>query len=1005
MKKSFVALSICAALAFVGCIDRDFDLADTSGEMTIGGEELVVPLGEVDQIKLGDVLKENETLKGDENGVYQIAFSSFGDDPNKYETLTVEGISIPAIKDLSPNIDPFKFSFQEMPTSMQLAGFSHQFEVDFPTVNDVVRVRPVTLEQELDITLPDVMVGKEQGSIPETIVPFLPKLTSAYSDKTIFNASISILEELKKIDFVEFGCEDHPYGAPFYIKIDLMGLQGINGGGTFKLNVEFPKGYYLRNDDGSDFPAATHNILNREFNIEKGQQSIELLVFLHKIDYSDHDFDKGMLIIEDEIKYSYDVSLGICAGDFNLKDKPKFTISAEPQYKDVEVVINHFDIPELKHEISYSFEGLPNAVNIEKVTFTDKSNLTISLKGLEKCVINDNVTGEAFSPSVEIALPKCMRFRSNRLLDAETNRLLATTTDLSAGIELSLEHIDCTTESVQLKDGKLSINETISAALHLESLDGHTILASSINPLKGTIIDINISNAELFVDMAATKISWTEDQVFDFDLKDQVPALSQTIDIPEMISSIECIEIGKAGSKSKEPLSMSFDLKSSSNNFPVDELEVNLDIKLGKMLRPTQECLNSGLIKKDNNGDYILSIHESWFPNKNSLSKTISFEALENIPAIKNGKIKLEQTFPVAGSVKIKSGENIDLSGLEDAQIDIDIKIDDIEIRTFTGGVNIEVAPEQMVVELGNLSNIGVDIKALSINPVLRVKLKDNPTGIPFSANIAVKTFAKEGNQPLKSLKVPTIPIAGTGASEIVLSTPKNAAKYERTGVTFIAVEGLSSLLTGELPAKIAVDMSVASDSKNTYTIDLLSAAKGYTLAYQYEVIVPMEFDGDVNLSYETAIDNLNETFAFLADDAKGIMAHNVGLIAEINTTIPLNIQLSAQLVNKDGTTDGIDAALNISNNGIIHGWTEADGDKPRVSNLDLQFDLGDSQSLAALKNVDGIKLSFSLLDTDTGETVALKQDQYIGGEIKIRVRGGVTVDIKEFLMSLNEEI
>ena len=42
MKKLVVALSTCVALSFVGCIDRDFDLAEVSGEATIGGEELVV---------------------------------------------------------------------------------------------------------------------------------------------------------------------------------------------------------------------------------------------------------------------------------------------------------------------------------------------------------------------------------------------------------------------------------------------------------------------------------------------------------------------------------------------------------------------------------------------------------------------------------------------------------------------------------------------------------------------------------------------------------------------------------------------------------------------------------------------------------------------------------------------------------------------------------------------------------------------------------------------------
>ena len=103
MKKLFTALLVCVASLFVGCVDLEFDLADTSGEITVGGEELVVPLAEIDPIRLGDVIKENEYLNSNgENGIYQIQFSSYGDDPSKYESIKIDGISIPTLTGLSP---------------------------------------------------------------------------------------------------------------------------------------------------------------------------------------------------------------------------------------------------------------------------------------------------------------------------------------------------------------------------------------------------------------------------------------------------------------------------------------------------------------------------------------------------------------------------------------------------------------------------------------------------------------------------------------------------------------------------------------------------------------------------------------------------------------------------------------------------------------------------------------------------------------------------------------
>ena len=50
MKKILVALSVCAVFSFAGCIDRSFELTEVSGEMTVGGEELTVPLADISTV-------------------------------------------------------------------------------------------------------------------------------------------------------------------------------------------------------------------------------------------------------------------------------------------------------------------------------------------------------------------------------------------------------------------------------------------------------------------------------------------------------------------------------------------------------------------------------------------------------------------------------------------------------------------------------------------------------------------------------------------------------------------------------------------------------------------------------------------------------------------------------------------------------------------------------------------------------------------------------------------
>ena len=1000
MKRAITSLCICIALSFASCVDNSFDLADVSGEVTVGSEELVVPLGELAPIYLGDVLKDSDYLNSNgENGTYQISYSSYGDDPSKYEQISVDGISIPAITGLSPKIDPIGFSFQQLPTSLTMAGISQNFEVDYPSINRIVTVQPIRMAEELDIQLP--ISG--QGAISEQMLTLLKMqgydvIKSEYASETVFNAEIQILEQLKKIDWVQFGCENHPFGAPFEIKIDLRGLQDIIGGGTLKVNIEFPEGYYLCDEQGNNFPTATHNILSREVTLQAKQKSVEFLVYLNRIDYSDHEFEEGKLKIDDHIKYSYDLNLNLGTGSYNLASKPTFSIEAAPEYKDVEVVINHFEMDKASYPINYAFDGMPNGVSVEKIAFKD-TYLTLSLKGLEWFHIRDNITDAPIPAEINISLPECMNFEQNDHVHGHV--LSASVDELANGVRLKLDNIDGKANGVKQENGQLLINSNIVAEIDLHEMDGHTVLVSSLTPPQTPIaISINIADTQLNIDTENTKVTWVGDKVYDLDLGNNIPTISQYIAVPEMIASIQEIEIGKANSNG-EPVKIAFNL-ASQNSFPVDELEVDVAINLGKMLRPTQSSLASGIIKKSDNGDYILTIKESWKPNQKPLAKEVAFEALENIPEIKDGKIALNQSFPVTGSVKIKDGQNIDLSKLDSAKIDINVEIDDIEVRTFTGGIDLSLAPEDMAIELGDISNLGIEINDLNINPILDIKLKDNPTNIPLSGNFTIKTLDSDG-KVIRTIDIPTINVAASGATHIVLSTQRHAAKYEGVeGVTFIVAEELSKLLADGIPAKIAVSMKVQTDKNNIRTINLADAKNGYNIEYQYAVVVPLEFEGTTDISYEGTITGLGETFAELADTTNGLKVGDVDLIAEFGTTIPFNVVVSAELINANGTTENIDASLDLKEC-LIKGYTNAEecGEKS-VSNLNIDFNLGDSHSLEGLRNADGVRFKFTLYNA--GDNTVLKSSQFIDGKLKLRLRDGVTVDIFDFLNGSTQE-
>ena len=1001
MRRAITSLCICVALSFAACIDNSFDIADVSGEVTVGGEELVVPLADIDPILLGDVLKDSDFLNSNgENGTYQISYTSYGDDPSKYENIKVDGISIPTITGLSPKLDPIGFSFQQLPTSLSMAGITQSFDIDYPTINNIMRIEPIEISKALDFGLPFSGVGSISAYELALLQNYGRDVYScSQASEFSFNANIELLAQLKKVNWVEFGCDKHPYGAPFEITIDLIGIKGIIGeGSSAKLNIEFPKGYYLRDESGKDFPAATHNIFSKEVALQTGERYVSFTAYLHRIDYSDLEAVNGKLNIEDRIKYSYDISIKLCAGMYTMDFPLSVTIKAAPEYKDAEVVVSDFDLPSVSYPINYAFDGMPNDINVEKIAFKD-TYFTLSLKGLEWLHAKDNLTGANIPAKIKLSLPECMDFEQSAYF---SNHTLSTSTDeLANGVRLKLNAINCKANGVKQENGQLLINSNIEAEVNLKEMSGQTILISSLTPPQLPLVaSVNIAETQLNLDTANTKVTWVGDQAYDLDLGDNIPSISQSIEVPSMIASIKEIEIGKANSKG-EPVKIAFNL-ASQKSFPVDEVEIDVAINLGKLLRPTQSSLASGIIKKSDNGDYILAIKESWKPNKSALAKEVSFEALENLPEIKDGKITLNQNFPVTGNVKIKSGQNIDLSTLDSAKIDINIEIDDIEIRTFTGGIDLSLSPENMAIELGDLSQLGVEINELNIHPILDIKLKDNPTNIPLSGDFTIKTINSEGKE-MSTIDIPTINVAANGATHIVLSTPRNAAKYEgMDGVTFIAAEGLSKLLSNGIPAKIEVGMKVQTDKNEIRTIDLLEAKKGYNIEYQYAVIVPLEFDGTTDISYESTITGLGDTFAELADTTKGLKVGDVGLIAEFGTTIPFNIVLSAELVNANGTTENIEARLNI-NNSMIKGYTNAAecGEKS-VSKIDIDFDLGNSHSLEGLRNADGVRFKFALYNA--ANNAALKRDQFIDGKLKLRLRDGITVDVFDFLNGFTKE-
>jgi hypothetical protein len=87
----------------------------------------------------------------------------------------------------------------------------------------------------------------------------------------------------------------------------------------------------------------------------------------------------------------------------------------------------------------------------------------------------------------------------------------------------------------------------------------------------------------------------------------------------------------------------------------------------------------------------------------------------------------------------------------------------------------------------------------------------------------------------------------------------------------------------------------------------------------------------------------------------------------------------------------------------VLKGYNPTTDGEKRVSNIDLDFDLGESGSLEGLRNADGIRLKFAIYNTDN-EVAALNKNQFLDGKLKLRVRDGITIDLQDILGPNNEQ-
>lgn len=351
---------------------------------------------------------------------------------------------------------------------------------------------------------------------------------------------------------------------------------------------------------------------------------------------------------------------------------------------------------------------------------------------------------------------------------------------------------------------------------------------------------------------------------------------------------------------------------------------------------------------------------------------------------------KDEATGEPLSELHVKAGIAETVVGLESVTAKIDLGEDMTNIKetvSLEGLADLKDLPIQIsgsglspviIIEITNPITLAPHIEA-SITPMTG-EVADSEKAFSFVADIRAAEYVDGAVVP--------------ATTKLVLARSDREAEFPASeGYDFHSFDNIDNLIKTPIADSIAISASVELPNDGLIELHL---SDNIDIKFGYKVEVPFAFDSSLNISYEDSISLVDETTgkSSLADvaDLEGIEVGDLALILDIETTLPLELEATTKLLDKDGNELATKLGFGEENNSING---SKDGVTPERSTLRLAFDL-ESGKLTELADVESIALSIAARSASEAGAVALNDQQYISADLKLEIDGGVTVDISK---------
>lgn len=369
----------------------------------------------------------------------------------------------------------------------------------------------------------------------------------------------------------------------------------------------------------------------------------------------------------------------------------------------------------------------------------------------------------------------------------------------------------------------------------------------------------------------------------------------------------------------------------------------------------------------------------------------------------RNGTITI--SFAPEIDARIAKGTEIKLSSIMhegEMTLSAGIKEAELDIRSISGEMNYtyDYSEKLNLKELGNLV-----IDGTGLNPVIKINL-ENPFTFEAMASFNVvpyidgeiqadRAINTNGHDGVGYVTIPAATVEGSAvkptAVTLILGTEDSKGDYTSDEYIFVPCD-IEKLLSGEFPDEIEMNVSITTDPLKEIT---LYTADEYKLKCSYEFDMPIAIGSEMGIHYsdELSFENMKggNPFESLAE-IDGIKVGDVAIIANVTTTLPVDLTASAYFLDNEGKElEGLVVLPEDKN--TIYG--SEDGTTPKESEVRLEIYLDDDGDIRQLANIGAIGFALDADAATEEDVVALNDTQYVSVKLQLELTGGITFDLE----------